>query len=415
MGPLSETDSIVIVGAGHGGVQLAASLREEGCAERIVLIGDEKEVPYQRPPLTKAFLKHETPDDGILLRGPDFYIQKKIELLRGELVTEIDRPSRRLKLASGSSLSYSRLVLATGGRQRPLPLDGASLDGVFSLRTLAEAHLIRPRLEEARDIVIIGAGFIGLEFAAAAVGNGRKVEVVELAARPMARAVTEPISAFFAQAHKSFGVNLNFGTSVIAINGRDGKVTDVALTDGRKLPADLVLVGIGLVPSVELALACGLDCPNGVRVDGGLATQDENIFAIGDCALHPNVFAGRELRLESVQNATDQARVLAKNLTGKAAVYGDVPWFWSDQGDLKLQMAGFLDGCDQTILRGTPEEKAFSIFGFKQGRLTGVESVNRPGDHMLARRFLAGPISVTPEQAGDSSVDLKALLKSPGR
>jgi 3-phenylpropionate/trans-cinnamate dioxygenase ferredoxin reductase component len=292
-----------------------------------------------------------------------------------------------------------------------LPLEGADLEGVFSLRTLAEARLLRDRLEAAENVVIIGAGFIGLEFAAVAAAKGLNVNVLELAARPMARVVTPQTSAFFAKAHEAFGVALNFGTSVVAIKGEGGNVSRVVLTDGRVLPADLVLVGIGLVPSVELLKSVGLECSNGVEVDAQLATGAADIYAIGDIALHPNAYAARPFRLESVQNATDQARTLAKHLSGKPANYDSVPWFWSDQGDLKLQMVGFLEASDKIVLRGSYEERAYSLFGFKGGELIGVESVNKAGDHMLARRLIGEKIAISPEMVADPSADLKALLK----
>jgi 3-phenylpropionate/trans-cinnamate dioxygenase ferredoxin reductase subunit len=403
--------AVVIVGAGHSGVQLAASLREEGFSDKIVLLGDEKDLPYQRPPLSKAFLKRETPEDGVLLRGADFYTQKSIDLLLGERAVEIECGNRSLRLASGTRLSYSALVLATGGQQRRLPIEGADLEGVFSLRTIAEARLLRASLEAAQNVVVIGAGFIGLEFAAVAAHKGLNVDVIELATRPMARAVTPDMSTFFTQAHRAFGAKLHFGTSVAKINGQSGRVTEVVLSDGRVLPADLVLIGIGLVPSVELAKAAGLACSNGIEVDAHLATSDPQIFAIGDIALHHNPHAGRPFRLESVQNATDQARVLAKHLAGKPAHYDAVPWFWSDQGDLKLQMVGFLDGSDSVVLRGSYEARAFSLFGFKEGRLIGVESVNKAVDHMLARRLIGEKIAVSPEMVADPAADLKALLK----
>jgi 3-phenylpropionate/trans-cinnamate dioxygenase ferredoxin reductase subunit len=316
-----------------------------------------------------------------------------------------------LRLASGVNVPYSKLVLATGGMQRHLPLEGADLEGVFSLRTLAEARLLRDRLEAAENVVIIGAGFIGLEFAAVAAAKGLNVNVLELAARPMARVVTPQTSAFFAKAHEAFGVTLNFGTSVVAIKGEGGNVSQVVLTDGRVLPADLVLVGIGLVPSVELLKSVGLECSNGVEVDAQLATSAADIYAIGDIALHPNAYAARPFRLESVQNATDQARTLAKHLSGKPAHYDSVPWFWSDQGDLKLQMVGFLEASDKIVLRGSYEERAYSLFGFKGGELIGVESVNKAGDHMLARRLIGEKIAISPEIVADPSADLKALLK----
>lgn len=412
---MREDKGVVIIGAGHGGVQAAASLRDEGYQDKIILLGDEKDPPYQRPPLSKAYLKHDTPEDGVLLRGPDFYPQQKIDLVLGERVVAIDRAARKLKLASGSVLEFSKLVLATGGIQRPLRLEGADLSGVFSLRTMEEARSLRDWLDTAQNIVVIGAGFIGLEFAATAAVKGCKVDVIELATRPMARAVTEQTSAFFAAAHKALGVTLNFETSVTAIKGEAGKVKEVVLTDGRVLPADLVLIGIGLVPSDALASAAGLECPNGIKVDDTQATSAENIFAIGDIAYHFNPFGNRWMRLESVQNATDQARTLAKHLTGKPAHYASVPWFWSDQADLKLQIVGFLDNCDKIIMRGSYEERAYSLFGFRKGKLTGVESVNKAGDHMLARRLLGENVPIAPELVADPNADLKSLLRGVRR
>lgn len=406
-----SSDTIVIVGAGHGGVQLAASLREEGYSGKLILLGDEKDLPYQRPPLSKAYLKRATPEDGVLLRGPDFYAQKNIELLLGERVTEIDRAQRKLHLKSGKTLDYTKLVLATGGVQRHLPIEGAHIDGVYSLRTMEEARALRDRLETSQNVIVIGAGFIGLEFAATAASQGRKVDLFELADRPMGRAVTPQTSAFFAEAHKEFGVNLHLGQSIRAIKGDGISVTCVILNDGTTLPADMVLIGIGLVPSDELARVAGLDAPNGIKVDEKLATSDENIFAIGDVVYHYNTHRGAEMRLELVQNATDQARTLAKLLVGKPANYDHVPWFWSDQGDLKLQIAGFLDESDTIVLRGSFEERAYSLFGFKNGVLTGVESVNRGGDHMLARRLLGEHIPVTPEFVADPASDLKSLVR----
>lgn len=412
---MSEDKGVVIIGAGHGGVQLAASLREEGYQDKIILLGDEKDLPYQRPPLSKAFMKHETPDDGVLLRGPDFYAQQKIELVLGERATEIDRAARKLKLASGKTLEYSKLALSTGGVMRQLRIDGADLGNIFSLRTMAEARTMRDCFDHSKNVVIIGAGFIGLEFAATAAAKGCNVNVIELATRPMARAITEASSAFFAAEHMKLGVKIHFETSVTAFKGEAGKVKEAHLTDGRVLPADLVLIGIGLVPSDELAKAAGLECPNGVKVDDKQQTNDENIFVIGDVAYHHNPFAGRWMRLESVQNATDQGRVLAKHLTGKPAHYESVPWFWSDQADLKLQMVGFLENCDRIILRGSYEERAYSLFGFKDGKLLGVESVNKSGDHMLARRLIGEKLPISPEIVEDPNSDLKSLLRGARR
>jgi 3-phenylpropionate/trans-cinnamate dioxygenase ferredoxin reductase subunit len=403
-------DPIVIVGAGHAGVQVAAALRDEGFSGAIRLVNGETRPPYQRPPLSKAFLKREITEDGLQLRAADFFATKSIKLTSGDPVAAVDRTAQTVRLASGASCRYAHLILATGARQRDLHVEGAGLDGVVVLRTLDDADRLRTRLESARDVVVIGAGFIGLEFAAVAVKRGCRIHVVELADRPMARALTPQMSAVFAAAHRASGIELLLGLGIAALHGTNGKVTSVKLSDGRSVAADLVLAGIGVVAEDHLARGCGLACANGVVVDGHLLTSDPTISAIGDCTSHPNVFAGETIRLESVQNAADQARCVAKRLTGKPAPYDSLPWFWSDQGDLKLQIAGFLSNADTFVTRGDPATRAFSIFGFRQGTLTGVESLNRPGDHMAARRIIAMKLPLQPAEAGDPSFDLKALI-----
>ncbi len=403
-----EKGRVVIIGAGHGGVQAAASLREEGYAGPIVLVSDDSHAPYQRPPLSKAYMKGEATAESLILRGPAFYPEKNIELMSGERVVGIDRAARRVTFASGRTLDYAHLILATGADPRPAPFSGTELDGVLALRDINDAERLKARLEAARHVVVVGAGFIGLEFAATAAAKGCDVQVIEVAPRVMGRAVSKTISDFYAEAHRAFGVHLHLGVGVSAIEGADGRATGVRLSDGRSLPADLVVVGIGILASEKLAAVAGLEVDNGVVVDSAMTTSDADISAIGDCAAHPNVFAGRRIRLESVQNATDQARVVARKLTGKPAHYDALPWFWSDQGDLKLQIAGLIEGCDLFVTRGDPASRSFSVFGFSAGKLRVVESVNRGADHMIARRLIAAGTPLTPEEAGDLSVDIKA-------
>jgi 3-phenylpropionate/trans-cinnamate dioxygenase ferredoxin reductase subunit len=411
----SASDPVVIVGAGHAGVQAAASLRDEGYDGKIVLLSDDKALPYQRPPLSKAFLKGQLAEEGLQLRGPRFYAEKGIDLLLGEEAAVIERDAKRLRLVSGAALSYAHLVLATGGKERPLPIEGATLDGVLALRSLADAKALRERLATANSAVVIGAGFIGLEFAATAAAKGCKVHVVEIASRPMGRAISTAMSDFYAQAHRAFGVDLLLETKAEAILGRDGKVTAVKLADQRIIDADIVLIGIGILARDDLARAAGLDCPNGIWVDAGLLTQDPHITAVGDCSFHPNVFARRHCRLESVQNANDQARIFAKRFVGGTARYDSLPWFWSDQADLKLQIAGLFESTDELVVRGAPETRSFSVFTFRGGKLACVESVNRPGDHMAARRLIAQGIPLTPQLAGDPALDLKAATGAARR
>jgi 3-phenylpropionate/trans-cinnamate dioxygenase ferredoxin reductase subunit len=398
----------VIVGGGQGGFQAAASLREAGYGERIVIVGEEPALPYQRPPLSKAYLLGDTTAERLQFRPGSFYEKHAIEVVTGTRVAAIERAASRVTLASGTPLDYDHLVLATGARNRKLPVEGADLDGVMYLRTLAEADAIKAHFAAATNIVVAGAGFIGLELAAVASKLGKSVHVIEPLGRVMSRAVTPAVSQFFSEAHAAFGVNLLLNTRLQSIQGANGRVTNVTLGDGRSLPADLVLVGIGIEPAADLAQACGLPVANGIAVDARLLTADPKISAIGDCASFP--CNDGMLRLESVQNAVDQGRCVAKRIAGQPADYHAVPWFWSDQRDLKLQMVGLTAGCDRTVVRGDPAARAFSVFCFRGGTLLGIESVNRAADHMFGRRLLAAGETVTPEEAGDPAFDLKARL-----
>ena len=398
----------VIIGAGQGGFQAAASLRQEGFDGRVVLIGDEPVLPYQRPPLSKSYLAGETGIEDLWLRPTEFYAKQQIELIHGDTVAEIDRAGRRLRLASGSEINWDHLVLATGARYRPLAVPGAELDGVLPLRTLADADTLRQRLDEAREVVVVGAGFIGLEFASVAIARGADVHIVEITLQPMGRVVSAQTSQFFTDAHIRWGAKVSLGTGVTRILGANGRVTGVETTDGRRLSADLVLICIGVIPNAELAGKAGLAVDNGIVVDEHLASRDPSIFAIGDCANFPTPFANGRVRLESVQNAVDQGRCVAAHIAGRPEPYQRAPWFWSDQGDLKLQIVGITMGHDKAVTRGRPADGHFSIFCFRGERLIGVESVNRPADHVVGRRLLAGEPALSPEQAADEDYDLRA-------
>jgi 3-phenylpropionate/trans-cinnamate dioxygenase ferredoxin reductase component len=403
---------IVIVGAGHAGVQVAASLREEGYKGMVTLLSAEPHLPYQRPPLSKAFLKGAMEADGLPLRAPQFYQDKGVDLLLGERAVQIDRPARRVALASGRSLDYGHLVLATGARQRPLDAPGIDLDGVLVLRDLGDARALRERVRAARRIVVVGAGFIGLEIAATATSLGGAVTVVEVSPRPLGRAVSPATSAFFLDAHKAFGAEFRLGVGVVALHGRNGVLSEVELSDGARLPADLAVLGIGILPEDRLAREAGLACDNGIVVNAALETSDPEISAIGDCAIFPSPHLGFPARLESVQNAVDSAKTVARRLTGKGEPYGALPWFWSDQGDLKLQIVGLSHGVDQWVMRGDPLARSFAVFGFRKGALAAVETVNRPGDHMAARRIIGAALPLSAEQAGDIAFDLRKLATS---
>jgi 3-phenylpropionate/trans-cinnamate dioxygenase ferredoxin reductase subunit len=403
------TGPVVIVGAGHAGFQVAASLRQNGFKDRVCLINDEPHLPYQRPPLSKAYLKGTGGPDSLMFRPEKFYSDQTIELIAGHAAS-IDRAGHKLILTSGASLDYGHLVLATGARNRLLDIPNANLPDVRYLRILDDSEDLRKRLASSRRVVVIGAGFIGLEFAATARIKGLEVDVLELASRVMARAVTAEVSDYFQKQHTAAGIRIHLGVQATAIEAEGGKVTGVSLSSGGHIPADLVLVGVGVLPNVELAAEAGLPVASGIIINEHLLTSDPDISAIGDCALFESPRFGGSLRLESVQNATDHARCVAARLTGDDKVYDGEPWFWSDQGDDKLQMVGLTAGYDRVVLRGDPAQKAFSAFCYRAGQLVGIESVNRAGDHMFGRRLLAAGGSITPEQAADLNFDLKRAL-----
>jgi 3-phenylpropionate/trans-cinnamate dioxygenase ferredoxin reductase subunit len=403
------THGVVIVGAGHAGFQVAASLRQSGYKDRIVLINDEAHLPYQRPPLSKAYLKGTGGPDTLMFRPRKFYDDQKIELI-SDHAAAIDRAARQLKLASGAVLDYGHLVLATGARNRLLDIPNARLPNVRYLRILDDSEDLRARIASSKRVVVIGAGFIGLEFAATARIKGLEVDVLELASRVMARAVTAEVSDYFQKRHAEAGIRIHLGVMATSIEAGGDNITGVSLSDGRHIPADLVVVGVGVLPNVELAAEAGLPTASGIIVNDHLLTADPDISAIGDCALFESPRFGGSLRLESVQNATDHARYVAARLTGDDKVYDGQPWFWSDQGDDKLQIAGLTTGYDQVVLRGDPAQKAFSAFCYKAGKLVGIESVNRAGDHMFGRRLLGMDRSLPPGKAADATFDLKGAL-----
>jgi 3-phenylpropionate/trans-cinnamate dioxygenase ferredoxin reductase component len=405
--------AVVIIGAGHAGVQAAASLRDEGFDGAITLIEGQDGLPYQRPPLSKAFLKGETSLERIILRSEQFYREQKIDLRPNSFVQTIEPAERKVKLKSGHSLAYSKLILATGARSRELSVEGHHLAGVMALRDVKDAEAIKTALQTAQDIVVIGAGFIGLEFATVAAAQGAKVTVVEMQHRVMARAISSKMSAAFLAKHQNLGVSFKFGVGLQRCVGSKGHVTSVELTDGSSIKAKLVVVGIGVLAKDRLAVQAGLDVNNGILVDETLKSSNPDIFAIGDNNAHPNAYFGDRLRLESVQNAVDQGKHVATIITGKSQPYKALPWFWSDQADYKLQIVGVAQSISEQIIRGDAASGAFSIFGFSNGKLSAVESLNRPGDHMVARRLIEGEISLTPTQAADASFDLKGLLTKP--
>jgi 3-phenylpropionate/trans-cinnamate dioxygenase ferredoxin reductase component len=391
--------AVVIIGGGQGGFQVAASLRAEGYQERITLIGDEPNIPYQRPPLSKGFLLGKQEQRHAELRPAAFYETQRITLVTAR-ATAIDRVARRVTLDSGEQIEYDTLVLATGARNRLLPHEN-----VLYLRTLAEATEIRQRLTSANDVVVIGGGFIGLEVAAAARTLNKQVTVIESQSRLMARVVAPVVSEYFRTQHEAKGVDILLNADLQGIHEKE-----VLLGERTRRPADLVIAGIGVEPNVELAREAGLSVGNGITVNEYLQTADERIFAIGDCAESPNSYAETLSRLESVQNAVDQAACAAKAIVGNRAPYGAVPWFWTDQYDIHLQMAGLPTGYDQVVTRGDPASRKFSVFYYRAGKLCAVDSVNRPADHLAARKLIGARTALSPDQAKDESFDLKTAV-----
>ncbi|MEV6908863.1 FAD-dependent oxidoreductase [Amycolatopsis sp. NPDC051071] len=400
-------ETVLVVGAGQSGFGVATSLRDKGFGGRVVLIGDEPGLPYQRPPLSKGYLAGTAGDAQLRLRAEDFFAEKGIELIAGR-VASVDREGAKVVLEDGSVHEYDHLVLATGSSNRTLPVPGSTLDGVFTLRTKDDADVLRSALENAEHVVVVGGGFIGLEFAAHA---GRPVTIVEAQDRLMARVATPEVSAYFAALHEGSGHTVLLGQGVAALHG-DGRVSEVELSDGRRLPADLVLVGVGVEPRTGLASDAGLAVANGVVVDEHLLTGDPKISAVGDCANFPCVQAGTATRLESVQNAVDQARAAAAAIVGEPVPYDSLPWFWTDQLGAKLQIAGILTGAEDTVVTGDREAGKFSVLSFRDGVLAGVESVNRPPDHIAARRLFAADPAPRFEALEAHGFDLKATFAS---
>lgn len=398
-------DTIIIAGAGQAGTQAAISLRDLGYAGRILLIGDETDLPYQRPPLSKTYLKSGA--SLLPLRAEKIFADKQIELLRGVSITAIDRAAREVRLSSGQAESYAHLILALGGSNRNFPGDS---EGILMLRTRSDADRIRERLSEQRRVVIIGAGFVGLEVASSLRGLGHQVTVVDIAPRVLARSVSAPTSDFVRALHEENGVDLRCDAGSVSYKQlADGKA-EVRIA-GEVLVVDLVFAGIGISPNVAIAEAAGLETGNGIVVDEFLSTADPAVFAIGDCAAFRSVYADGLIRIESVQNAVDQAKFVAAVIMGnRQTPYRAVPWFWSDQHNVKLQIAGLIGGHDEAILRGSAMEKKFSVYCFREGKCIAIESINAPADHMDARKLLAGRTPLTRQAFLAPDFSLKGFL-----
>jgi 3-phenylpropionate/trans-cinnamate dioxygenase ferredoxin reductase subunit len=401
---------VVIVGAGHGGAQAAIALRQAKFDGTIAVIGAEPELPYERPPLSKEYLAGDKTFDRILIRPESFWQERDVEMLLGREVTAVDPAAHRLTTADGETVGYRHLIWATGGSPRRLSCAGNDLAGVHTVRTRADADRMMAELPGVTQAVVIGGGYIGLEAAAVLAKFGKHVVLLEALDRVLARVAGPDLSRFYEAEHRAHGVDVRLGAAVDCIVGENGKASGVRLADGSVIPAQLVIVGIGIIPAVEPLLAAGATGGNGVAVDAQCRTSLPDVFAIGDCALHANAFAdGAEIRLESVQNANDQANVVAKTIAGQDAFYHAVPWFWSNQYDLKLQTVGLSIGHDATVLRGDPKARSFSIVYLKAGRVIALDCVNAVKDYVQGRKLVETAAAPDPARLADAATPLKEL------
>lgn len=406
----SETHRVIIIGAGQAGGETAQRLRQGGFKGDICLIGEEPFAPYQRPPLSKKYLSGELETARVLLRPPEVYAEEQVTFQPSSRAVWIDRANKRVRLEGGRELSYDALVLATGARPRRLSLAGADLAGSFVLRSIADVDAIRPAFKPGAKLVVVGAGFIGLEVAAVARQAGLDVTVIENAVRPLARVTSPDVAGFFLDEHTAHGVRFVLGGQPALIKGVE-HVTGVRLADGTEIPADLVIAGIGVTPETTLAQQCGLKVEDGIVTDGACRTSDPAIYAIGDCARRPMVHYGaRVVRLESVHNAIEGAKIAAAGILGTKPPVEEAPWFWSDQYDLKLQIAGLFGGYDHTVSRGAMKDRSFAMFYYKEGRLIAVDAVNRPAEYLGAKMLIQTGRSVPPEVITDESRPMKELV-----
>ena len=400
---------IIIVGGGHGGAQAAIALRTQGFAGSIAIVGDEAEPPYERPPLSKDYFAGEKEFARLHLRPAEYWADKAVALLPGARVTALDAAAHKITREDGITHHYRQLIWAAGGDPRRLSCPGADLPGIHAIRTKADVDAIVEQLPFARQVVVIGGGYIGLEAAAVLTKLGKQVVLLEALPRVLARVAGPELSAFYEAEHRAHGVDLRTGAGVVALGG-EGRVENVTLASGEVIPADLVIVGIGIVPSVAPLLAAGAEdgAGGGVMVDGQCRTSLPDIFAIGDCAAHANNFAeGATIRLESVQNANDMANTVAKVVMGEVADYAATPWFWSNQYDLRLQTVGLSTGHDATVLRGDPASRSFSVAYLRGGRVIALDCVNAVRDYAQGRKLVEGRVAVAPADLADASRALK--------
>ena len=397
---------IVIIGAGHAAGQAAASLRQAKFAGPITIIGDEAHVPYQRPPLSKQYLAGTQLADKVYLRAEKFYADKDIQLMLDTRATQIDPSTKTINLDNGETIAYEKLLISTGSRPRKLSIEGSDLSGIHYLRTMDDVDGIRADVKPGANLVIVGGGYIGLEVAAVGIELGMNVHVLEMEERILQRVTTPEMSAYYHKLHTDRGVHIHTQTGVTGFSG-NGSVEKVLCGD-ESFDADIVIVGIGIIPNTEIAEEAGIHCENGIVVDDHCRTSDRDIYAAGDCTNHPNPLMNKRLRLESVPNAMDQARVSTANMLGDDKVYAAIPWFWSDQYDLKLQMVGFSADGDSQVLRGDMDTHQFAIFYLKDGKVVAADAVNSPKEFMLCKQLVGKPADAA--KLADPETDLKSLL-----
>lgn len=408
---MAEAYDVVIVGAGHGGAQAAIQLRQGGFPGSIALVGAEAELPYERPPLSKDYLAGEKDFERMLIRPPTFWAERAVHLVPGMRIASVDPEARLARADDGRAFHYDVLIWAAGGTPRRLSCEGGDLDGVHVVRSRADADAIRRQLAQVERVAVVGGGYVGLETAAVLRALGRQVVLVEAAPRLLSRVAGEEIARFYEAEHRARGIDIRLDAQVEAIEGHQGRASGVRLADGKRIAAQLVVVGIGIDAAVAPLAQAGCEVGNGVAVDAFCRTSLPHIYAVGDCALHANSFAGgARIRLESVQNAHDQAAAAAKAIMGIPEPYAAVPWFWSNQYDLRLQTVGLMHGHDSAILRGRPEERSFSVIYLRQGRVAALDCVNATRDYAQGRRLVMERAEIAPELLADASVPLKAII-----
>lgn len=401
---------VLIVGAGHGGAQAAVTLRQLGYEGSVALLGDEPEPPYERPPLSKEYMAGEKTFERILIRPAQFWADKNVDLLLNSRVTRVEPTAKTVALADGSEIDYGKLIWATGGSPRPLTCPGADASGIYGVRRRSDVDAIMAHLPTVNHVIVIGGGYIGLEAAAVLTKLGKSVTLLEALPRVLARVAGEELSRFYEAEHRAHGVDLRTGAMVESIIAKGGAAAGVRLSDGSEIAGEMIIVGIGIIPETAPLIAAGASGGNGIDVDAYCRTSLPDIYAIGDCAAHANSYAGgAQIRLESVQNANDQAKVAVHHIAGEAQEYDALPWFWSNQYDLRLQTIGLSSGYDQTIIRGDPSTRSFSVLYLKGGKLIAIDAVNMVKDYVQAKAHILAGATLDPAQLADTTIPLKEM------